>query len=62
MSKKKPWYVIRCAGIEFTQDEWAEYLTAVYKGERERIVITFGKYQFNDCDICINPDKQDIVI
>lgn len=61
MSKKKPWHVIRCAGIEFTQDEWEEYLTAVYKGERERIVITIGKYQFNDSDICINPDKQEIV-
>ena len=59
--KQKPFHVIRCAGIQFTQDEWSEYLGAVYKGQRERIVTTFGKYQFNDADICINPDKQSIV-
>ena len=58
--KKKPFHVIRCAGIEFTQDEWSTYLSAVYKGERERITATFGKYTFNDSDICMNPDKQEL--
>ena len=58
--KKKPFHIIRCAGIEFTQDEWSAYLSAVYKGERERIVTTFGKYQFNDADICINPDIKEL--
>ena len=59
--KQKPFHKIRCCNREFTQDEWTAYLTAVYKGERERIVTTFGKYLFNDCDICLNPDKQEIV-
>ena len=59
--KKKPFHVIRCAGIEFTQDEWGDYFDAVWHGKREPIITTFGKYQFNDNDICINPDKQSIV-
>ena len=59
--KRKPFHVIRCAGIEFTQDEWGAYLNAVYKGERERINTTFGRYTFNDSDICINPNKQQLV-
>ena len=59
--KRKPFHVIRCAGIEFTQDEWGAYLNAVYKGERERINTTFGRYTFNDSDICINPIKQELV-
>lgn len=56
--KKKPFHVIRSAGVEFTQEEWGAYLNAVYKGERQRISTTFGKYTFNDNDICMNPDKQ----
>lgn len=59
--KQKPFHVIRCAGIQFTQDEWSEYLNAVWKGQRERINTTFGKYTFNDSDICINPSKQELV-
>lgn len=61
MAKQKPFHVIRCAGIKFTQDEWGNYLDAVWHGKREPIYTTFGKYQFNDNDICINPDKQEIV-
>lgn len=56
--KEKPFHVIRSAGMEFTQEEWWAYLNAVYKGERQRISTTFGKYTFNDSDICTNPDKQ----
>lgn len=58
--KQKPFHEIRCAGIQFTQDEWSEYLGAVYKGQRERIVTTFGKYHFSDADICTNPETQTI--
>ena len=58
--KKKPFHVIRSAGKEFTQDEWSEYLNSVYRGEREPITTQYGKYLFNDNDICINYDKQEI--
>lgn len=59
--KKKPFHVIWSAGVEFTQDEWNEYLNAVYAGQRKRITTQYGKYLFNDNDICINYDKQEIM-
>lgn len=58
--KKKPFHVIRSAGVEFTQDEWNEYLNAVYAGEREHITTQYGQYIYNEHDICLNPSKQEI--
>lgn len=59
--KQKPFHVIRSAGVEFTDEEWGAYCQAIRREEREPIITTFGKYQFNDCDICTNPDRQEIV-
>ena len=59
--KQKPFHVIRCAGIEFTQDQWFEYCDATRKGEREAIQTTFDKYTFNDFDICLTPDKKTFI-
>ena len=60
--KKKPFHVIRSVGKEFTQDEWNEYLNAVYAVKCEHISTCFGKYVFNDHDICVNYDTQTIGI
>ncbi len=55
--EQKPFHVIRSAGIEFsTKKEWWEYLDKVHSGETYRIITSFGKYDFNDCDICLNPE------
>lgn len=60
---QKPFHVIRSAGIEFsTQKEWGEYLDKVRSGETYRIITSFGKYDFNDCDICLNPEVMSLVI
>ena len=60
MAKQKPFHVIRSAGVEFTDEEWAAYCQAIRREEREPIITTFDKYQFNDCDICITPDRETI--
>lgn len=60
MAQAEIFHECRSAGIKFTQSEWWDYLNAVNKGERERIQSTFGRYTFNDHDICITPDKQEI--
>lgn len=52
----KPFHVIRSAGREFTEKEWSEYC----RDGENRIVTSFGKYDFNDCDICLNPETMTI--
>jgi hypothetical protein len=52
---------IRCCGKTFTSDEWGDYCAKTRDGE-QRIETMFGKYTFNDCDICINPEKQNISV
>lgn len=56
----KIFHTIRCAGKSFTGDEWAEYCHRVREDESRRIRTTFGKYTFNDCDICLNPETERI--
>lgn len=51
----KPFHYIRHCKRAFTSEEWGEYC-----GQQERIETTFGRYTFNDFDICINPDKMTI--
>lgn len=58
---KKKFHICRSAGIEFTQDEWNQYLNAVYVGQRERITTQYGQYIYNEHDICLNPSTQEIV-
>lgn len=57
---EKKFHICRSADIEFTQDEWSQYLNAVYAGERERITTQYGQYIYNEHDICLNPSKQEI--
>ena len=60
MSKKKPFHIIRSAGVEFNDEELADYCRECREDDSKRIRTSFGKYLFNDFDICINPDKQEI--
>lgn len=62
MAQAEIFHECRSAGIKFTQSEWHDYLNAVYKGVREPIKSTFGRYTFNDHDICLTPDKQEIAV
>ena len=45
----------RSAGRSFTSEEWSEYCRASREDDSKRLRTTFGKYDFNDCDICLNP-------
>lgn len=47
---------IRCCNRTFDIEEWCKYLDDVRNGRQERITTTFGRFTFNDCDICTNPD------
>lgn len=58
---EKKFHICRSADIEFTQDEWHQYLNAVYAGQREPITTQYGQYIYNEHDICLNPSKQEIV-
>ena len=52
---------IRHLNKVFNHDEWADYCHECREDDSKRIRTTFGKYTFNDCDICLNPDEQSIV-
>ena len=51
---------IRHLNKVFNQDEWADYCHECREDDSKRIRTTFGKYTFNDCDICLNPDTERI--
>lgn len=48
-------HTIRCCNRKFTSKEWNDYCAETYKESGKRIVTSIGKYDFNDCDICLNP-------
>lgn len=52
---KEIFHVCRSAGRSFTSEEWGEYCRASREDDSKRLRTTFGKYDFNDCDICLNP-------
>lgn len=55
-------HTIRACNRQFTEDEWSDYCQLVRNDDSKRISNTFGKYRFNDCDICINPEIEVISI
>lgn len=55
-------HVIRSAGRSFTQEEWGEYCRASRDDYSKRLVTTFGKFDFNDCDVCLNPNVLTLAI
>lgn len=47
---------IESIGRDFTFEEWGKWLDEHRtKGIWRRIVYTFAGYEFNDCDVCMNP-------
>lgn len=55
-------HVCRSAGIEFTDEQWADYCTQSRHDDSKRIRTQIGKYTFNDFDICLNPDVMSLVV
>ena len=56
MGGKTVWHEIRSARMLFTEEEWSKYLLRCHADPAERIVTRIGKYDYNDCDICLNPE------
>ena len=56
MGGKTVWHEIRSARMLFTEEEWGKYLCRCHADPAERIVTRIGKYDYNDCDICLNPE------
>lgn len=50
--KKKIFWKIESAGLEFTKEEWHNYLG------KKAIKTTIGDFTFNDCDVCINAKEE----
>ena len=59
---KEVFHVIRSARRTFTRDEWNDYLQECRNGVQNRIQTKKGKYVFNDCDVCLNPDNESVVV
>lgn len=55
-------HTIRACNRQFTGDEWSDYCQLTRNDDSKRIYNTFGKYRFNDFDICINPDIDTISV
>ena len=55
-------HTIRHLKKTFTSDEWAEYCAQCRENPSARIVTSIGKYKFNDCDVCLNPDTDAVKI
>ena len=53
---------IRSAGVTFTQEQWSDYCHRCRQDEANRIVTRIGKYDFNDCDVCLNPEVMSLVV
>ena len=47
---------IRHLGRNFTSEEWGKYCEASRLDDSKRIRTKIGKYTFNDCDVCLNPE------
>ena len=61
-TKDEPFHVIRSAGRSFTSDEWGEYCRMTREDDNKRIRTTFGRYTFNEADICINPTTHEFKV
>lgn len=55
-------HTIRCCGRTFTDKEWGDYCRLTREYPEERILTTFGKYTFNESDICVNPEREQICL
>ena len=59
---KEIFHECRSAGRTFTRDEWADYCRESRFDDGKRIRTQIGKYLFNDCDMCLNPETMTIAV
>lgn len=59
-NKEEIVHTIRACKRTFTQEQWNEYCDMTRHDDSLRVTNTFGKYTFNDHDVCINPDVEEI--
>ena len=52
----------RSAGRTFTDEQLAEYCRQSRLDDSKLIRTQIGKYTFNDCDICMNPEVMSLVV
>ena len=52
----------RVAGRTFTREQWGEYCRETRIDPSKRIVTHIGKYDFNDCDMCLNPEVMTLAV
>ena len=52
----------RSAGRTFMDEQWSDYCTQSRHDDSKRLTTQIGKYLFNDCDICLNPDVMSLVV
>ena len=53
---------IRTAGLKFSREQWSDYCNKKHQDGANTIITSIGKYDFNDHDICINPEVMSIVL
>lgn len=59
---KEVFHRIRSAGIDMTLEQWGDYCRASNEDPAKRINTQIGKYLFNDCDVCMNPETMSLVV
>ena len=59
---KEVFHTIRHLKRTFTQDQWAEYCNECRHDEKKQIRTTIGKYVWNDFDICLNPEREEVTL
>lgn len=59
---KEIFHECRSAGRTFTSEEWGEYCRESHNNDAKRLRTQIGKYLFNDCDICLNPEVMSLVV
>lgn len=58
----KIFHECRSARRTFTEEQWADYCTQSWNDDSKSIRTQIGKYTFNDCDICLNPEIMSLVV
>lgn len=59
---KEVCHTIRHLKRTFTLEEWQDYCDSIRNDDDNRIVTRIGKYLWNHSDICLNPEKEEVVI
>ena len=59
---KEVFHRVRWCNRTFDCDQWSEYCELTRHDSSKKLQGTFGKYTFNDYDICINPDVVELLV